>query len=499
MATEPAAVYGGRNRLLRNIGSNYAAAGAQAAFLVLATPYVIDRLGVATFGGWAVILAVTGYLRLLDLGLGPATARFVAAARSRDEINTTVSTAIVTLAGAAVLALAAAGLAILLVPSLLPEVDGLATALAYAAIATALQIPLGAFGHVLFGLERIFERNAVLLARVLLSALALLVAVESGGGLAAFVGAIAATELLVVLGQALWCLARIDGLQVRPRFATRAALRTMIPFSGSMFAIGVATQIAVYSSGLVVAAAMGATAVAVYTVAVRAVDAAILLLAQFSDVFLPVFARLQRDDDTSSAAVLLHLGTRLALVVGYPLLALLIGLGGPLVEVWVGDGFGDTWAPLALLAASLAFAVPLRFGVLWTIGAGRQGRIAAIALIDSVVNIAAAIALVGPLGLEGVALAAIGALWISNGVIMPRLIYAAAGARLWDDFYRPVLIAIAALAPFVLAMRLLVSPGLETAPVTLLSAAIWMIVGPALLAALLINGDDRRRLRALAG
>ena len=71
MAAEPAAAYGGRNRLLRNIGSNYATAGAQAAFLVLATPYVIDRLGIAGFGGWAVILAVTGYLRLLDLGLGP--------------------------------------------------------------------------------------------------------------------------------------------------------------------------------------------------------------------------------------------------------------------------------------------------------------------------------------------------------------------------------------------------------------------------------------------
>jgi O-antigen/teichoic acid export membrane protein len=498
MATEPAAVYGGRNRLLRNIGSNYAAAVAQATFLVLATPYVIDRLGVRTFGGWAVILAVTGYLRLLDLGLGPATARFVAAARSRDEVSMTVSTTFVTLGGAAVLGLVIAGLAVLFVPSLLPEVDGLRIAMALAAISTALQIPLGAFGHLLFGLERIFERNIALLARVALSAVALVVALESGGGLVALVGAIAAAELLVMLGQAAWCLARLNELEVRRRHATRAALRTMIPFSGSMFAIGVATQIAVYSSGLVVAAALGAGAVAVYTVAVRAVDGAILLLAQFSDAFLPVFTRLERDDDKSAAAVLLHLGTRMALVVGYPLLALLIGLGGPLVEVWVGDGFADSWPPLALLAASLAFAVPLRFGVLWTIGTGRQGKLAAIALVDSTVNIAAAIALVGPLGLEGVALAALAALWISNGVVMPRLIYAAAGAELWHDFYRPVLTAILALAPFVLAMRLLLSPVLTTPAATLLGATTWMIAGPALLVALLITRDDRRRLRALA-
>ena len=498
MATEPAATYGGRNRLLRNIGSNYATAVAQAAFLVLATPYVIDRLGVEAFGGWAVILAVTGYLRLLDLGLGPATAKFVAAAGSRGEVNRTVSTALVTLGGAAVLGLVAAALAILLIPSLLPEVDDLGTALALGAIATALQIPLGAFGHLLFGLERIYERNVAQLVRVVLSAVALVVAIESGGGLVAVVGAIAAAELLVMLGQAAWCLARLDELDVRWRYATRAALRTMIPFSGSMFAIGVATQIAVYSSGLVVAAALGAGAVAVYTVAVRAVDGAILLLAQFSDVFLPVFARLERDEDTSSAAVLLHLGTRMAIIVGYPLLALLIGLGEPLVEVWVGDGFGDSWPPLALLAASLAFAVPLRFGVLWAIGTGRQGKLAAIALVDSVANIVVAIALVGRFGLEGVALAAVGALWISNGLVMPRLIYGAAGADLWRDFYRPVFMATVAIAPFVLVMRLLLSPTLDAPVATLLAATTWMIAGPALLAVLLMDGDERRQLRALA-
>ena len=165
MIAEPAAAYGDSHRLRRNIGSNYLTVIAQAAFLVLATPYVIDALGAEIFGGWAVILAVVGYLRLLDLGLGPATARFVAIASSPAELSTTVSTALATLAGAAVLGLLAAALAIAAVPGLLPGVEGLRTALTLAAISTALQIPLGAFSH-LFGLERIYERNLTYLARV---------------------------------------------------------------------------------------------------------------------------------------------------------------------------------------------------------------------------------------------------------------------------------------------------------------------------------------------
>jgi O-antigen/teichoic acid export membrane protein len=497
MTAEPAAAYGDIHRLRRNIGSNYLTVIAQAAFLVLATPYVIDALGAEIFGGWAVILAVVGYLRLLDLGLGPATARFVAVASSPAELSSTVSTALASLAGAAVLGLLAAALAIAAVPGLLPGIEGLRTALALAAISTALQIPLGVFSHLLFGLERIYERNLTYLARVLASAAALVIAVEAGGGLVAFVGAMAAAELAVMLAQAVWCLARLDQLEVRPRHVTSAMLRVMVPFGASMFAIGVATQIAVYSSGLVVAGALGAVAVATYTVAVRAVDGASLLLAQFSDVFLPVFARLGRDSEQDRSTTLVRLGTRLGLVLGYPLIALLIGLGEPLIEVWVGDGFEDSWGPLALLAASLIFAVPLRFGLLWAIGTGRQGRIAVVALCDSLANIAAAISLVGVYGLEGVALAALGALWISNGLIMPRMIFPAAGVRMWSGYYRPTLLALGAMAPFVLVMRFVLTPWLDHAAPTLLATIAWLILGTALLAALLTEKEERKQLRAM--
>ena len=80
---------------------------------------------------------------------------------------------------------------------------------------------------------------------------------------------------------------------------------------------------------------------------------------------------------------------------------------------------------------------------------------------------------------------------------MPRVIYAAAGAKLWQDFYRPVLTALVAMSPCVLALRLLASPALTT-PATLLIATVWMVIGPLLLTVLLINREDRTRLRALA-
>src|SRR5690348_10885357 len=79
-------------RLAANIGSNYVALFAQVAFLLVMTPYVIDRLGTRAFGGWAIVLSVAGYLRLLDLGMSPATARFVAAAKTPAVLSRVVDT-----------------------------------------------------------------------------------------------------------------------------------------------------------------------------------------------------------------------------------------------------------------------------------------------------------------------------------------------------------------------------------------------------------------------
>jgi len=66
---------------------------------------------------------------------------------------------------------------------------GLATAMAIATISTAIQVPLNIFGNVLFGMHRLVERNAFLVARVLGSGIAIVVTIELGGHLIAFVTA----------------------------------------------------------------------------------------------------------------------------------------------------------------------------------------------------------------------------------------------------------------------------------------------------------------------
>jgi O-antigen/teichoic acid export membrane protein len=480
-----------------SIIANYASLAASILFFIALLPYVNARLGSDTLGAWTIVLSAVGYLKLLDLGVGPATARFVAQSPSADETNRIVSTNIAILVVAALLAaVVAVGLVLAASAGVFGDEHGLATAMGIATISTAIQVPLNIFGNVLFGMHRLVERNAFLVARVLGSAIAIVVTIELGGGLVAFVTAAAATELVVMLAQAVYCTIRIPALRPHRRHVEWSRAPALARFSGAVGAMTVAAQILFYSDALVIGAARGPHAAGIYAPAMRAAEGASSVLSQFVDVFMPVFAGLQVSKRDDHARGLLARGMRISVVVGFPLLALLIGLGGPLLYAWVGDGFDGAVAPLAMLAAALIFTAPLRFGVIWAIGTGHLKRVALTTIGEAVLNLTLSIALVGPFGLSGVALATLIAALLANGVILPNFILPDAGLGRWSTFWRPVSIGIAAMLPAVALLRWVVTPAVDgSRPLTALAMVGAIGVCMATLAALLLTRDEREFAR----
>jgi O-antigen/teichoic acid export membrane protein len=476
-----------------SIVANYASLGASILFFIVLLPYVNARLGSSVQGAWTIVLAAVGYLRVLDLGVGAATARFVAQSRSDEETNHIVATnaavlALTGLAGTAV----ALGVAEAASRGVFGHQHGLALALGVATASTAIQVPLNVFGNVLFGLHRQVERNAFLIARVFGSAIMIVITIELGGGLVAFVSAAAATELVVMLAQAAYCTVRIPGLRPRPRDIEWSRVPELARFSGGTGALLVAAQILFYSDALVIGAARGSLAAGIYAPAMRGAEGASSLLSQFVDVFLPVFARLQKDERDDRGHALLERGIRMSIVVGFPLLVLLVGLGAPLLHAWVGDGFGAAVAPLALLGGALTFTAPLRFGVIWAIGTSRHGRVAVTAIGEAILNLGLSIALVGPLGLWGVALATCIAAVIANGLVLPALILPAAGLSPWRSFWRPITIGLVAVLPVTVLLRFAITPGVESSrPLTALAALATFGVCALLLARLLMTANER--------
>jgi O-antigen/teichoic acid export membrane protein len=491
--SEDAASPTGNRRVAWSIAANYTSLGASILFFIALLPYVNARLGSDIQGAWLIVLSAVGYLRVLDLGVGPATARFVAQSRSGTETNQIVATNAAVLAIAGLLGtIVALGLVEAASHGVFGHERGITLAMGIATISTALQVPLNIFGNVLFGMHRLVERNAFLVARVLGSAIAIVVTIELGGGLVAFVTAAAITELVVMIGQAVYCTVRIPGLRPRARHVQWRRVPELARFSGAVGAMSVAAQVLFYSDALVIGAAQGPHAAGIYAPAMRSAEGASSILAQFVDVFMPVFAGMQADEREDRAAGLLARGMRISVVTGFPLLALLIGLGSPLLHGWVGDGFGGAVGPLAMLAAALIFTAPLRFGVIWAIGTGRHSRVAATSIGEAILNLGLSIALVGPLGISGVALGTLIAAVIANGVVMPNFILPVAGLGRWSSFWRPVTIGLVAMVPLVAVLRWVVTPAVvDSRPLTALATLASLAFGILLLGRIMLTPGER--------
>jgi O-antigen/teichoic acid export membrane protein len=268
-----------------------------------------------------------------------------------------------------------------------------------------------------------------------------------------------------------YTLVTVPSLRPRRRDVRREMVRRIAPFSAAMLALSVAAQITYYSGNIVVGAALGAGSAAVFAVASRLVEGITQLINQFGDIFLPSFARLSAHGREDDARSILVGGTTATLVLGYPAIAVLVGLGAPLILLWVGDGFDDSWLPLVLLCGGVAFTAPIRFGVLHAIGAARHGAIARVAMVEAVANLALGILLVNLVGVWGMALAVVTSLAVSNGIIIPQIVYPQVGLSTWRDYHRRTLLASAPLLPLAAVLHLLIGPAVEGSWLLLFVAA----------------------------
>ncbi len=89
-----------KNRLVRNVVSNYLGFAVNAVVTLLLTPFLIRSLGPAIFGTWVLLNTLLAYFRLLELGIMPAVIRYISLYKARNEkqeIESVIGSALVLL------------------------------------------------------------------------------------------------------------------------------------------------------------------------------------------------------------------------------------------------------------------------------------------------------------------------------------------------------------------------------------------------------------------
>jgi len=404
-----------RNRsLVLGAATNWAAFAAGLSISFFLAPYLIRNLGDARYGVWCVVESILAYFTLFDLGIASCLVRYVArfqATDERTELNRLVSACLAIFSIAAVAAVVLGSAMIPLIgPGLerkLGQPGDVPAFMLIMLVNLALTLPLSVFPTILDGLQRFGVKSAVRLAFLSLRVAGIVFVMETRPGLLSLAVVYTIANLLEHAAMALLAFRLLPGLRIAFRDIDRATMHRVKGYSIDAFLAMLAGRITVQTGAIVVGGFMTAAAAAHYALAARLVELAKNLLRSATTTLTPAVSQREAEGDHDGVRrVLLH-GTRCVLYMVLPIHLGLLFFGAPFLSRWIGGERYAEWCfpTMAILSATLTIGVAQSVAARILYGLGTIRLFARLALVEAIVNLALSLILVGPMGLEGVALA----------------------------------------------------------------------------------------------
>jgi len=460
-------------------------------------PFTVRHLGTTDYGLWMLVASMTYYFQLFDLGYGSGIVRHLSDADARgdtDRMNRIASTFVVVYAALGLAALAGVALLIALVvprfPNLSPEaVPRAQMLLAIMGLRIAIGLPMTVFGAVTTSRQQFALNNAVAVAVALVNAAITYALLGAGYGLVPLVACTTAVSISAY-GAYAWTARRtFPELRIAPSAFSGSIVREVTAFSLYFFIIDIAVQLGFNLDNLVVGAAMGMSAVAVYAVSLRISEYQRQLCSQLNGLLFPIMVRFSSAGQIDALRRTYLESTRIALTLVLGVTVCVVGLGGPLIHHWMGPTFEAGIVPLWILAGAGVVLVAQGPAGNVLLGTGRHRLVAFTALGEAVANVGLSLVLVRHLGLSGAALGtAIPVVAAHSVILLPaacRSLGLRPGAFLWQAASGPLIAIVPAIA--VCAVLRTVAP-----PASLLAVFVeGAIVGLTYLVAFVVLGLNR--------
>jgi len=374
-------------------------------------PFLTRRLSHDMYAAWVLILQLSAYAAIFELGLQTAISKFVAQHHATEDhagTSSVVSTATALLTGSAALALAAVGVLVWQVPDLFGQltpalVHEVRLGILLIGGATALALPTTALASSFQGVQRYNVPMIIGGGSQALSTLAIIVAVFRHGSLIVMGACVAVITLAAGLVQIVAWQKYLAHIRITVSGVTRRMTRTILAYCASM---SVWTFAMLLISGLdtVIVGHFDFKQTGFYAVAASLTNFVILTAGAIFGPLLPAASQLAAVGDRAGVASLTLRSTRfcavLLVLTGLPLLL----YGEPILSLWVGADYArNSILFLEILTiANMVRQCMLPYAVI-LVGDGLQRYGFAGALTEAAVNLTVSIALAYRFGAVGVA------------------------------------------------------------------------------------------------
>jgi O-antigen/teichoic acid export membrane protein len=435
-------------RVARNATASYLRFFVSMAVMFVLTPCIIRHVGRQDFGLWSLTFSVLGFFGLLDMGFGTGVVRYVAeckGAQDTDRRNRMVSTLAVVYLLLTLVAAGGLGLLSLVYTRLFSiplEQQSKALALLWilAARSVLFALPLSLFQGILFGEQRIALLNTVQIVTTLLYGVMAWVALAHGAGVVTL-SWLNLTAMLVEYGlYVCFALRCVPELRISLKLADRGLLRSVASFSMAQFVVSMAALVRLRTDPLIVQWFMPLSQVAVYAIALRIAESALLLIKQGINVLAPLMAQLHGAGETGKIRTALLGAGKFAFFASVVLTVPVCIFAREIVVMWVGPGFAGATPTLIVLMLSMCLITPQLVASNVLAMTGHHRLTARAEVVGMLLNLVVSVALARPLGLVGVAIGT-----LTSTILVDLLFIVAAACRTnnvtYGTFARRVLLA----------------------------------------------------------
>ncbi len=398
--------------MLKIIGSQWANILLRIVSSLVLTPFLITHLGAEGYGIWVFLNAVVGYLSMLQGGLPASSLRHLSeklAGEDYDSFNKTLASSLTLFTMMGTIVLVAGGVllgvsAVVYDAPLAWATDGrVAFALATLAISTAL---------ISNSLMTVMEAHGAYLARntIEMSATLLRTALTVGlllwrPSLTLVAVSVMAGEVLTLLAVMLFIARRYPPVRMSFKGRDRKTVRSLFTFSIVVFLLAMGARIAYKTDALVIGAALPMSAVSAYSVANTLALYLSRLVNGVAEPLMPQATKLRKRGEEDELQALFLKWSKISMSIGLMIGLFLLVLGPAFISWWINPALAtEVDVVLRLLVGSFILMLPTTaIGFRFLLGLTRPMNMALTYIFMGVLNLGISAALVGPYGLNGVA------------------------------------------------------------------------------------------------
>lgn len=398
-------------RILRNVFSNWTCYVVTLLVNFFISPFVVHHLGNAGYGVWTLIVSLTGYLGLLDLGVRGAVTRYIAKFHTTEEdqaAGRVASSGILIFSAAGLVAITiASALAVFAVshfriPTEYQTAARIVLVLAGANIAASLVG--GVFGGIVVALQRFDLLNGVEILGTALRALCIVIALRNGKGLIT----LACIQLAITVARATANFVISHKLYPTLKLsfsnADLAHTRLIFSFSAYMFLIQIGGDLIYYTDTVVIGAFLPVAMITFFMIAGNLLEYTRAMLTGISHTVSPYASQLEAKSDLAGLQRTLLTSCRFGSAVAFPILITFMIRGGNFIGLWMGPQYVSLSGHVLRILSLMTFfsAGTYQAGSIM-LGISKHKPLVLVRMGEGICNLALSILLVRRMGIVGVA------------------------------------------------------------------------------------------------